>query len=617
MPSRAGADGVNIGGWRMVNRYLVAVVVVLLAGCANVRSAPTLTPAAVPAAAEAFDALVDDYEAFQLLHDPWRAGRQGDLEAASRWPDVSPAAVAERRQVRAEFHARLERIDVAALKEQQRVSHVVLDYLLRSELELAPFETERLPFTNDSGFHANPAAAALSLRARTVAEAEAWIARIDALPAYFGQHVEWLQRGLQTGVVQPAYIVPGVIEQIEYFAGQAPGESVLLAPLDALPPQVTAAEQERLRAAALAAIEQHALPAYRELLAFFRDEYLPGARDSVGISEMPGGRDFYRALVRYHTTLELTPEQVHQTGLEEVARIRVEMEEVIARTGFAGSFAEFLEYLRSDPRFYAQSEDELLMRAAWIAKRADDQMPRFFRRLPRLPYGVRPVPASMAPNYTTGRYWPGNLEAGIAGGYMVNTYALDQRPLYELVALTVHEAVPGHHHQIALAEELEDVPDFRRHSYITAFGEGWGLYTEHLAIEMGLYDTLYDHFGRLTFEMWRACRLVVDTGLHWYGWSVAEAEACLLENSALAPHNVRTEVARYVSWPGQALAYKTGELLIRSLRADAETALGESFDLRAFHDHLLAEGAMPLSAVEARMRAWIERQANPVTGPSP
>jgi uncharacterized protein (DUF885 family) len=493
--------------------------------------------------------------------------------------------------------------------ERQRVSHAVLDYLLRSAVELAPFETERLPFTNDSGFHDAPVSVALSLRPRTVAEARAWIKRIESLPEYFAQHVAWLRRGLQTGVVQPAYIVPGVIEQIEFLAAQSSGESLLFAPLEALPPQMPEAERDSLRAAGLAALEEHALPAYRDLLAFFRDEYLPGARESVGISAVPGGRDLYRALVRYHTTLDLTPEAVHQTGLEEVARIRGEMDQVVAQSGFEGSFAEFLDYLRSDPKFYAQSEEELLMRASRIAKRADDQMPRFFRRLPRLPYGVRPVPAAMAPNYTTGRYWSGDLDAGIAGGYMVNTYALDQRPLYELVALTVHEAVPGHHHQIALAEELEDVPDFRRHSYITAFGEGWGLYTEHLAIDMGLYDTPYDHFGRLTFEMWRACRLVVDTGLHWYGWTVAQAEACLLENSALAPHNVRTEVARYVSWPGQALAYKTGELLIRSLRADAENALGAAFDLRAFHDHLLAEGAMPLSALEARMRDWIKHHS--------
>jgi uncharacterized protein (DUF885 family) len=570
----------------------------LISGCAGVR----------PESTSGFEALVAEFQAFELAHDPVRAGQLGDLDAAARWPDDSPQAVASRNEAYREFLERLDRIDALSLDEGERVSYAVMDYLLRSSMELAPFQPERISFTNDSGFFSFPGSLALGTRPRSTAEAEAWIARIDALGAWFAQHTNWLRRGLESGFVQPHYILPGVVEQLEQLAGTTAEEHMLFAPLKALPAQMPQAEQARLRAAALVAIEQRALPAYRDLLAFFRDEYMAAPRRSVGISDVPNGRDFYRALVRYHTTLDLTPEQVHQVGLDEVARIRAEMDAVIAEAGFTGSFSEFLHYLRSDSKFYAQSADELLMRAAWLAKRADDAMPRYFHNLPRLPYGVRPVPDSMAPNYTTGRYWPGDLDAGVAGGYMVNTFALDQRPLYELPSLTVHEAVPGHHHQFAVAQEIEGIPEFRRRAYITAFGEGWGLYTEYLAIEMGLYDTPYDHFGRLTFEMWRACRLVVDTGLHWFGWSVEQAEACLLENSALAPHNVRTEVARYVSWPGQALAYKTGELLIRELRAQAEAALGEAFDLRAFHDHLLSEGAMPLTALEARMRAWIATQ---------
>jgi uncharacterized protein (DUF885 family) len=597
-----------IRAWSIV----FAVPLMILAGCATApdpeRSATVAAADHRAEAAEAFAALVADFEAFQLANNPIRAGRLGDLEAAARWPDASFEAVAERKARGTEFQTRLNAIDAGALDEGAQVSHAVLDYLLRSASELAPFDDERIPFTNDSGFYSWPAELGLSTRPQTIAEAEAWIARIERLPVYLGQQVAWLRRGIETGWVQPGYIVPGVMEQIEQLAVTPADQHMLFAPLLALPPQMATEDRARLSAAGLASIEAHALPAFRDLAAFFHNEYLPAARATVGIYAVPDGREYYRALVRYHTTLDTTPEEVHQVGLAEVARIRAEMETVIAEAGFAGSFAEFLHYLRTDPKFYAQTEDELLKHAAWLAKRADDQMPRFFRKLPRLPYGVRPVPASIAPNYTTGRYWDGNLEAGLAGAFMVNTYALDQRPLYELPALTVHEGVPGHHHQIALAEELEDVPDFRRETYITAYGEGWGLYTEFLANEMGLYDTPYDHFGRLTFEMWRACRLVVDTGLHWYGWSVEQAEACLLDNSALAPHNVRTEVARYVSWPGQALAYKTGELLIRQLRADAEATLGERFDLRAFHDHLLADGAMPLNALEARMRAWIAGQ---------
>ena len=563
----------------------LVVCLVLLSGCA------TISP---------LEGLVADYERYGETQRPDRD--------AGAWPDTSFESVAASNAATTGFYQRLQSLDTRRLDDGERITHAVLDYLLSTSAEIAPFEPERISFTNDSGFFSFPAQAGLSTRLRTVEDGDRWVRRLEGLPGYFDQQIAWLRRGIDTGVVQAAYVMPGVIDQIRTIAEMAPEEGSFYLPVRSLPATMPPEERERIAAATLSAIENHVLPAYWQLLTFLEQEYLPNARTEPGLHAVPGGRDMYRALVRQHTTLDLTPEQVHQTGLDEVARIRSEMEAVIAETDFEGSFADFLNYLRTDAKFYAQSEEELLMRAAWLAKRADDQMPRFFRNLPRLPYGVRPVPASIAPNYTTGRYWAGNLDAGNAGGYMVNTYALDQRPLYELPALTVHEGVPGHHHQIAIAQEQENVPAFRSRSYITAFGEGWGLYTEFLAIEMGLYDTPYDHFGRLTFEMWRACRLVVDTGLHYFGWSVAQAEACLLENSALAPHNVRTEVARYVSWPGQALAYKTGELLIRRLRAEAEATLGDKFDLRAFHDHLLSDGAMPLSALEARMRAWIAAQ---------
>ncbi|MGB0514557.1 MAG: DUF885 domain-containing protein, partial [Wenzhouxiangellaceae bacterium] len=497
----------------------------------------------------------------------------------------------------------------AALEPRQRSSYAVLDYLLRTHVELAPFREQRIPFVNDSGFFTTPLSVASATRPRSVDEAEAWLARLRALPDWLAAHRAWLDRGIEDGFTQPAYVVDQVILQLESIAATAPEDSPLTQPFEQLPARLADEIRFDLRRRGLKLVEQRVQPAYTELLKYFRETYRPAARESLGISEAPNGRDYYRTLVRQHTTLDTTPEAVHERGLAEVKRIRAEMEAVIAETGFDGSFAEFLEYLRTDPKFYASTPTELLKHAAWIAKRADDQMPRFFGRLPRLSYGVRPVPEHMAPTYTTGRYWPGDLENGVAGGYMVNTYALNQRPLYTLPALTLHEAVPGHHHQGALAQELEDVPRFRQRSYITAFGEGWALYTEHLGIEMGIYTTPYEHFGRLSYEMWRACRLVVDTGIHFFGWSRERAEACLLENSALAPHNVRTEVARYISWPGQALAYKTGELLIRDLRKRAEAELGEAFDLRDFHDHLLAEGALPLSALEQRMVDWIESKS--------
>lgn len=582
-------------------RWLLAALAMLMTSVAFAADAGTT---------RAFERLVADYEAWRLAENPIEAGRQGDLDALARWPDPTPAAVDRRRTRQRGFLERLETIDPEQLSEADRTSYTVLDYLLRSSVERAAFDSERIPFVGDSGFFTTPLYVAASTRPRTLAQADAWLARLDALPAWLNHYVAWMQKGVDDGFVQPALVVEAVLVQLDTITSTEAADSPLIAPINALPPAVAEAHGERLRAAAIQRLDEKVLPAYRSLAEFFRETYLAEPRESIGISEVPGGRAYYRALVRYHTTRDTTPEAVHEQGLAEVARIRSEMETIVADLEFDGSFEEFLHFLRTDPQFYADTPEELIMRASWIAKRADDQMPAFFGRLPRLSYGVRPVPDHLAPTYTTGRYWPGDLENGVAGGYLVNTYALDQRPLYVLPALTLHEAVPGHHHQGALAQELEDVPEFRRDTYITAFGEGWGLYTEFLGIDMGIYTTPYEHFGRLTYEMWRACRLVVDTGMHYFGWTREQAEACLLENSALAPHNVRTEVTRYISWPGQALAYKTGEILIRQLRAEAEETLGDAFDIRAFHDHLLGQGSMPLDALEARMRRWIDDQAS-------
>ena len=551
-----------------------------------------------------FAALVEDYEAWRLANNPIVAGRRGDLEAAARWLDASFEAAEARVAAQAAFLERLDVIDEEALTGADPATAIVLRYLLEDSVALPETMTARIPFTNDSGFHTSASFIALSTRLRTVEEAEAWIARLNALPDALDQQIAWLQRGIDEGWTQPREILDGVADQIDAQI-VAPEDSTLFMPLAGLPETIAETERERLRAEALNAIATAALPAFERLSAFFRDTYVPAARTSLGARDLPGGEAFYRQLVRRHTTLEMTPEEIFELGQAEVARIRAEMEQVIEEAEFDGTFAEFVAFMRTDPQFYAQSERELLMVAAYLSKKADDQMPAFFNRLPRLPYGVRPVPAAIAPNYTTARYWPGDAQTGRAGGYLVNTYRLDQRPLYELPSLTLHEAVPGHHHQIALAQEMADVPEFRRNTFITAYGEGWALYAEHLGIEMGLYETPYDHFGRLTYEMWRACRLVIDPGIHWFGWTREEAEACLLENTALAPFNIRNEISRYISWPGQALAYKPGEILIRDLRAEAQETLGEDFDLAAFHDHILDEGALPLEVLEAKMRAWI------------
>jgi len=551
--------------------------------------------------AEDFQSLIDDFQTHESRDDP-----EENPDAAGRWGDLSPERYAEDRAADVVFLERLEAIEEDNLPEEQIVNFATLDYLLRFRVELAQYDTQRAPFSNDSGFFSTPLYVASSTRPSNVEEAEHWIARIEDLPRYLNENIYWMRQGIEAGYTQPANIIGGVRDQIAAIAAMSVEDTGFLGPINALPATVSQAERDRLMADATTAIEDVALPGYADLLTFMDEEYVPAAREELGISSVPNGRAQYQALVRYHTTLDTSPEEVHQRGLAEVARIRGLMEEIIEEVEFEGTFAEFLNFMRTDPQFYAESEQELMMYASWLAKRADDAMPRFFGRLPRLSYGVRPVPASIAPTYTTGRYWPGSLENGVAGGYMVNTYNLAQRPLYNLPALTVHEAVPGHHHQGALAQELEDVPEFRRNTYITAFGEGWGLYTEFLAEEMGMYSTPYDQFGRLTYEMWRACRLVVDTGIHYMDWTRDQAEACFLENSALAPHNIRTEVSRYISWPGQALAYKTGELLMRDLRGRAETRLGAHFDIRDFHDELLSEGSVPLGYLEDRTEAWID-----------
>jgi uncharacterized protein (DUF885 family) len=367
---------------------------------------------------------------------------------------------------------------------------------------------------------------------------------------------------------------------------------------------VPASEHDRLRRAGREAVLV-AISGYAEFLDFFRKEYLPGARTTLGAYDLPNGRAFYRQKIREFTTLDLTPEEIHKTGLAEVERIGAEMNAVMKSVGFQGSFADFLKFLRTDPRFYAKTPEELLSKASRIAKRMDGKLPSLFKTLPRLPYTVDPVPPDLAPKYTTGRYVGAPQGSTQPGIYWVNTYKLEARPLYNMEALTLHEAVPGHHLQIALSRELAGLPNFRRFSYISAFGEGWGLYSEWLGVEAGFYTDPYDNFGRLTYEMWRACRLVVDTGLHSMNWTRQQAIDYMSTRTALPIHECTTEVDRYISWPGQALAYKLGELKIKELRKRAETALGTKFDVREFHDVVLGSGAVPLSVLEANVDGWI------------
>lgn len=572
--------------------------------------AQTQTPATSPdekPESTALETLIADYQAHVFKYSP-DAAAQDEGRLASTWPDVSPETLQEKAEAEAALLARLDSLeDAPAIGSSAETDAAILRQILTDRVAIAALDEARVPFMGDSGFHSAPLYSISRAQIRTHDDAEALIARMSAIPAWLEQNTDNMKRGVETGYVAHVDPLATMIEQVRVQSETPPEESALFTPFREMPESLFADGPE-LRKQALDAIEQARI-AYGDLATYLETSYRRVARTEPGISTLPGGEDAYAAMIAMHTTrTDLTPQQIHQIGQEEVARIRAEMDAIIEDVAFAGSFAEFLAFLRTDPQFYAETPDELMMHAARMAKDLDGKMPEFFGTLPRLSYGVEPVPEEIAPGYTTGRYVPGDPDRGKAGFYWVNTHALDQRPLYELPALTAHEGVPGHHHQIALAQEMEDLSPFRRDYYATAFGEGWGLYSESLADEMGLYKTPYEKFGKLSYEMWRACRLVADTGLHDLGWSRAEAEACFTDNSALAPLNIKTEVTRYIGWPGQATAYKIGELTIKDLRAKAEAALGEDFDIRRFHDAVLAEGSVPLDLLETRIAAWIEAE---------
>lgn len=548
--------------------------------------------------------LIQEYEAFNQAGDPEEAARAKG-EAPQTWPRVAPDYVAERAAQAETMLSALNRLG----DDIQGPEAAILRHLLTAEINAHTYDTARIPFTGDWGFYALPTYTAMRTRLTSREKAEAWIARLNDLPHFFDEHTENMRRGIDTGWTQHGDPLATSIDQIRAQIHTDPTDSTLFLPFESLDSsELSEAEILALKAEGQTAVLR-AMRAYRKLLNFMERTYAPAARAEPGLVSMESGREAYAMAVAFHTAgAGYTSEDIHQLGQSEVARIRAEMDKIIAEVEFEGSFEEFIAFLRIDPQFYAETPEELLEKASEMSKRLDAILPQYFGLLPRLPYGVEAVPAAIAPGYTTGRYSGGDAERGIAGTYLVNTYALDQRPLYELPALSAHEAVPGHHLQIALAQELQDVPEFRKSYYATAFGEGWGLYAEKLAGEAGFYRTPYERFGQLSYEMWRACRLVADTGLHWYGWSREQAEACFKENTALAPLNIQTEVTRYIGWPGQATAYKVGELKILELRAAAKDALGDAFSIREFHDVLLGAGSMPLDALEARIMAWVNQK---------
>jgi uncharacterized protein (DUF885 family) len=546
----------------------------------------------------------DEWE-WRLRENPMLATSVGDRRYNDRLGDASLAAERRRLEENRAFLQRVRAIPRDSLSPAERVNHDVFAFGKRNAVEEAELLEYLIPITNREGFHTFFPELADRVPLRTAEDYRNYVARLRAFRAYAAQHAEVMREGMRRGFVLPAISLEGIEETLQPHVVDDAAKSLLWKPFAAFPASVPEGERAVLAAAGRAAIAESVVPGYREFLDFVVREYRPAARATIGASELPGGREYYAQRVRSYTTLDLTADQVHETGLREVARIRAAMDSVRRAAGFTGTHQEFVAFLRTDERFYPKTAEELMERNAVFLKRMDGELPKLFGRLPRMPYGIKPIPDYIAPRTTTAYYSQPSGDGTRAGFYWINTYDLKSRPLYEIEALASHEAVPGHHLQLALQQELEGMPNFRRFGGITAFVEGWALYSESLGKELGFYTDPHSEFGRLSYEMWRACRLVVDTGIHAKGWTRQRAIDFMAENSALTLVNITNEVDRYIAWPGQALAYKTGQMKIRELRTEAEAALGAKFDVRRFHDVVLGGGSLPLSVLETSVREWI------------
>jgi uncharacterized protein (DUF885 family) len=547
----------------------------------------------------------DDWE-FRLKQSPTFATLYGDRRYNDRLPVASVSANENRESREMKFLERLRKIDRAALTPKEQLNYDIFGRLKENVIAEYEFRTYLMPITNRSGFHVSFPQLPDRIPLKTVKDYENYISRLRFFEMWADDHVKLMREGIKRGYVLPAIVLEGIEGSIEPHIVDEPEKSLLFKPFENFPEEFSDRDREKLKKEGVQAIERSVVEGYKKFLTFLTYEYLPAARDDIGASSLPDGRKFYEHRVRYYTTLDLSPEEVHKKGLAEVKRIREQMDEIISRVEFGGTFDEFVDFLRTDDRFYVDSPDELMMHVSLALKKMDGELPGLFKTLPRMPYGIKPVPEYIAPKTTTAYYNRPSGDGTRAGFYYVNTYDLRSRPLYEVEALSLHEAVPGHHLQIAIQQELTGIPEFRRFSGFTAFVEGWALYAERLGLEAGFYEDPYSDFGRLTYEMWRACRLVVDTGMHYLNWTRQEAIDFMAANTALTLHNITTEVDRYISWPGQALAYKIGELKIRELRELCERELGPRFDVRLFHDVVLGSGAVPLDVLEANVKSWLE-----------
>ena len=547
-----------------------------------------------------------DWE-YSNVESPEFATYTGYKGQNARWTDRSATAIRRRRAIARDQMRVVAAVNRARLRAADQLSYDIFRRNLEEDIEGERFPRELLQVTQMDG----PQYLSDVLErmpASSVREYEDIVARIEKIPAVIDQTIALLDSGLALGVTPPRVTLRNVPAQVLGLIPEDAMKSALLSPFVEFPAAIPEADRARLRARAGDAYRTSVRPAYQRFHDYLANSYLPRARETLGMSAMPDGPAWYAYNVKVRTTTKRTPAEIHQLGLVEIARIRAQMDSVIRVTGFSGDFAAFTTMLRTDPRFFHKDSASLVRAYRDIAKRIDPELTKLFGRLPRLPYGITTIPSYAAPSQTTAYYQPGSPEAHRAGQYYVNTYKLETRPIWEMEALSVHEAVPGHHLQIALAQEIEGIPLFRRYGGYTAFVEGWGLYSESLGPELGLYKDPYSKFGQLTYEMWRAIRLVLDTGIHSMGWTRDSAIAYFRANSAKTEQDITVEVDRYIVWPGQALAYKSGELAMKALRRHAEQELGERFDIRAFHDELLGQGALPLDVLEPRMRAWVARQ---------
>jgi uncharacterized protein (DUF885 family) len=555
-------------------------------------------------AAKQLHALFDAQWERGLRENPTGATYLGDHRFDALWPDMSPAALKASYEADKSVLTALDRVDPKALSAEDQLSRDLFRRQYEAEIASYEYGEQYTPISQRGGL---PSLHRMTdvVVFKTVQDYEQWLTRMRTVDRLIDQNIALMREGVKRGMVPPKAILQRVPAQLDKQIVTDPVKSPFYEAFAKMPDSIPAAEQARLQAAARDAITKTVVPSYTKLRDYVVRDYLPRCRDSFGLWDTPNGAARYTELARFYTTTNLTPDEIHEIGLQEVARIRGEMMKVIAQTGFKGSFEEFLTYLRTDPKFRYTDPQQLLQAYQAMAKRVDPQLPQYFGKLPRMPYGVRPIAEQVAPDTTTAYYQGPAMDGKRAGYYYVNLYKPEERPKYEIPVLTIHEAVPGHHLQISLAQELGELPKFRRDFEATAFVEGWALYSESLGQEMGFYDDPYDKFGQLTYEMWRAVRLVVDTGLHHKKWPRQQAIDYFKANAAKTELDIINEIDRYIGNPGQALAYKIGELKIKQLRREATEQLGDRFDIRAFHDVVLGSGAIPLDVLEANVRNWI------------